>query len=299
MLVYEQVYKFWLLSLLDSYKNFKDAANHARMTQSALSQNITSLESIYGKTLVIRGRGVIQLTETGRHLISQLRPILDSLQKIEGDDTPTKDRHFKTKIAIGTYESVAVNVLPRLLKKFGVLYPGIKLDLRTSRTDILSRLVRKGELDFALTINGESDKMIQSVDLATDELGLFVSTGYQLLNRNFETWEEWPLATVSTGPEGLPVYYERFLKSIPGNFHVVLNSDSFETIRSLTVEGSAVGLLPVRVAGRKGNDLIKIWPREEKISKQSRHHISLINRRSVNQELVQLFKTELMDCLNS
>jgi len=298
MVVFEQVYKFWLLSLLESYQSFQEAARHAQMTQSALSQNISALENGFGKTLVIRGRGTLELTPAGRELLAQVQPILQELQKIEIQGSAIKDKGLKARISIGTYESVAINVLPRLLKKFRVLYPGIKMDLHTARADILSRMVRKGELDMALTINGEADKMIYATHLATDELGLYISQDYPDANLELEKWEEWPLATISAGPEGWPSYYLRFMNSIPSKYRIVLNSDSFETIRSLTAAGSAVGLLPVRVAERKRDDLLKIWPKDAKIAKLSRHHISFITRRSGNAELSNLFKTELIDCLN-
>jgi len=298
MSVFEQVYKFWLLGLLETYQSFQEAARHAQMTQSALSQNISALESALGKTLVVRGRGTLQLTPAGQELLAQIRPILADLQKIETQGTSIKEKGLRARISIGTYESVAINVLPRLLKKFRVLYPAIKMDLHTARTAILSRMVRKGELDMALTINGEPDKMLHATHLATDELGLYVSTDYPNSKTALEAWEEWPLATISAGPEGWPSYYLRFISSIPSRHRVVLSSDSFETIRSLTSAGSTVGLLPVRVAERKHDDLLKIWPKDEKTAKLSRHHISLIIRRSGSAELATLFKNEIIECLN-
>jgi DNA-binding transcriptional LysR family regulator len=297
MVVFEQVYKFWLLSLLESYQSFQEAARHAQMTQSALSQNISALEAGLEKTLVVRGRGTLHLTPAGRELLAQVQPILQDLQKIEIHGSAMKEG-LKARISIGTYESVAINVLPRLLKKFRVLYPGIKMDLHTARTDILARMVRKGELDMALTINGEADKMLYATHLATDELGLYVSPDYPDANLELQNWEEWPLATIGSGPEGWPAYYVRFINSIPSKHRIVLSSDSFETIRSLTAAGSAVGLLPVRVAERRRDDLLKIWPKDEKVAKLSRHHISFITRRSGNPEISNLFKTELIDCLN-
>ena len=288
-MIYHHVYKFWLLSLLEDQGNFKEAANQARITQSALSQNLSALESVLQKSLVIRERGSISLTEDGHKVMSKIRPVLESLDFI--DLSAADSTELKGNIRLGAYESIAVEYLPKLLKKIGSIHPELKFDLLTSRTEELLKLVRKGTLDMALVINGQEENKINSEVLYEDGLGLYISEKLAPYGRSLEHHKKLGLATISSGSDGHPLFYKRFIKKIPTELKTSVTCDSFETIRNFALTGAMIGLLPNRVAQRNSG-LVKLWPLEGDEDGVSKHAISLVSRKNVSREYVDLIKKE-------
>ena len=294
-MIYHHVHKLWLLNLLEEFGNFKEAASQASMTQSALSQNISTLESQMQMSLVIRERGYIKLTDDGKKLLHKVRPILSELEKL---NRPLSDsENIKANINLGAYESIAIYLLPRLFQRATVFHPNLKLNVKTSRTDELIKLLGKGEIDMALVVNPLPNKKFNINHVAQDEFGLYISRESST-KKDLSTLELLGLATISPSHDGHPLYYKRFIKRIPVKFKNTITCDSFETIRNLALSGVMVGLLPTKVANRNRGELIKIWPFDDKISQLSRHHISVISRKSVDPKLLKIITDQFENVLN-
>lgn len=299
--LYHQIHKIWLLSVLHRLGTFKDAANEARISQSALSQSLTALEEVFGKTLVIRGRGAASLTEDGLKLVEKAQPILSSIDALDLPDLEEKE--FKGKLRLGAYESIAIDLLPGLLLEMRKKHSGLRVDLKTSRSSALVKSVRKGELEMAIVVEASPEQRIDVETLMEDELGLYVSARHGIATEAYSdiqsALKKYGLGTISSGVEGLPPYYKRFLNQLNGSYQVVMSSDSFESIRSLTTTGSIIGLLPGSVANRGGGDLLKVWPDTEgvKISR-GRHRICLVSRSNVDPQLKKIVFDQLKTVLD-
>lgn len=290
-MVYHHVYKFWLLGLLEKNGSFKEAATEARITQSALSQNLSSLEAVTQKSLVIRERGSVRLTEDGISLMRRVKPILEALEFVDLDQS--ENTEIEGSIRLGAYESIAVEYMPQLFKKIEAIYPKVKIDVQTSRTENLVKQVRKGSLDMALVINGQSDNKLIEQTLFVDQLGIYISGSVARAGASLEDYQAMGLATISPSTDGHPLFYKNFLKTLPASLKTVFTCDSFETIRSFASNGIMLGLLPSRVAGRTPG-LVRVWPIDDEFKGRSSHRISLLSRKNVSPHLVELIHQEMM-----
>ena len=72
--LYAHVHRLWLFSLVADYESFKQAATRARISQSALSQSLKVLEEVFGRTLLLRGKGQVTLTQEGAALLKRRGP---------------------------------------------------------------------------------------------------------------------------------------------------------------------------------------------------------------------------------
>lgn len=276
--------------MLEKHLNFKQTAAECGLTQSALSQNLSNLEKVLGKTLIIRNRGVVEFTDIGRQLVEKSRSVFGTLEQMA---SLIQDDAIKGTIRLGAYESLAITIVPELLKTMELSFPHLKLDLYTGRSSDLVRDVRAGKLDLALVITEEQETQLDVDEIAPQYLGLFVSKEVQKEYSWEHFLEEKGLATIGASRSGHFAFYNQFLKTIPMDYKTCLSSGSFETIREVTAKGCCVGLLPYLVSkGESG--LVKIWPEQDEHI--GRHCIKLFSRSASNQDFKRFF-IQLLDRL--
>src|SRR5829696_2180849 len=124
--------------------SFGRAAVELGYTQSAVSQQIATLERIVGERLIERPGGPrpVTMTEAGRLLLRHAEAIVARLQAAQAD------LQALSAGAVGT-QSVGKHILPTLMRSFGAAWPRVELKLTEMGTDQdLVALVERGELDL-------------------------------------------------------------------------------------------------------------------------------------------------------
>lgn len=101
--------------------NFSEAGLRVGRVQSAISAQIKALEEKTGQTLFDRGRGKpMVLTPAGEKLLAHAHKMLRlnaaTLSDLRQDNTPKK-------FGVGTTETYALSILPRMLSLFVSRYP--------------------------------------------------------------------------------------------------------------------------------------------------------------------------------
>src|SRR6266536_3226102 len=110
--------------------SFSRAAGELGYTQSAVSQQIATLERIVGLPLFQRpgGRRQVALSEAGELLLRHAGAVIDRLQSARADLAAFAEG-AKGTLRIGAYESVSSRVLPAILGVFASRWPQGELDL--------------------------------------------------------------------------------------------------------------------------------------------------------------------------
>src|SRR5436309_1666611 len=109
---------------------FGRAAEHLGYTQSAMSQQIATLEGLVGQRLVERSRGQssVELTEAGRLLLAHADSILARLRAAHADFAAFEQGALGA-LRVGTYQSVSTRILPGLMREFSAGWPGVEVQL--------------------------------------------------------------------------------------------------------------------------------------------------------------------------
>lgn len=126
--------------------SFTKAAEKVRRTQSAITQQIHSLEKTFGVPLFIRGKKV-ELTEKAHSFLPQAIKMIELHREILD--------HFKHpelmgKVSVGFPEDFATLFLSDILKDFSAIHPRISLCVECDLTINLLEQFRKGTLDLIL-----------------------------------------------------------------------------------------------------------------------------------------------------
>src|SRR5579885_1655475 len=97
---------------------FRGAAARLGYTQSAISQQIATLEKIVGAKLVERPGGprAVSLTETGRLVLRHAEAIIARLQAAQADVATMLDGGAGT-LRVGPFQSAGARILPELVRR--------------------------------------------------------------------------------------------------------------------------------------------------------------------------------------
>ena len=134
--------------------SFGRAAEELGYTQSAISQQMQTLERVVGERLVERPGGprAVSLTEAGALLLRHAEAIVARLHAAQADLNALVQGQLGS-LRIGTFQSVGAKVLPEIMSRFRREWPRVDLELRESTSDDdLLRLVERGELEVAFTM---------------------------------------------------------------------------------------------------------------------------------------------------
>src|SRR6478672_5688513 len=105
------------LQALADEGSFGRAADRLGYTQSAISQQIATLERLVGERLVERPGGPrpVTLTEAGATLLHHARAIVARLQAAQADLTALSAGEGGS-LRIGTFQSVGARMLPEVIR---------------------------------------------------------------------------------------------------------------------------------------------------------------------------------------
>ena len=147
------------------------AAEHIGRTQSAVSQQITRLETLLGKTLFNRENG-FSLTHYGDVFYSYAKKIYhlqcESIDRLNGID-------LEHEIKIGLPEDFASSVLSRVLSRFSQAYPYINLNVECDLNNKIFERFQQNEFDLCLIKELNRHKIPNDVIIYQDEL-LWIGT---------------------------------------------------------------------------------------------------------------------------
>lgn len=279
--------KLWALRVLVAVGSFRRAAIHLGVTSSALSQAIAALERYLGEQLVIRGKRV-SATPQAEHLLAAVGSALEVIVGAERKASPALP---KAKLRLGAYESLAVSIPPDLIARTSAKHPSLAVTIRTGRSGLLTRLVRRGELDAALVVENDFVARLEVDVVGKDELGLWASPSHPVFRAGVT--KETPYAGLAQGREGYPRFYRRFVRASGLSPKPFIECDSFEVIRVMAVRNVTVAVLPRRVATRTPGELRALPASGDAGRDGGVHAICLVSRPRVNARVREVVAGEL------
>ena len=165
--------------------SFGRAAVELGYTQSAVSQQIATLERIVGERLIERPGGPrpVTPTEAGRLLLRHAESIMARLQAAQADLAALSSGAAGT-LRVGTFQSVGKKVLPKVMRRFQESWPEVDIELRESHSDLeLAASVERGELDLTFVQLPIDNPSLATLELLRDPYVLVVPAASPLGGR--------------------------------------------------------------------------------------------------------------------
>lgn len=160
-------------------KSFSVAASQNYVTQSAVSQQIRMLEEKYGKQLLERTRGNIQLTPAGDILYQTSKEIVQRYQELE-HRLQTATKLIAGTIRVATVHTIGLYELSTQLKRFLKAYPQVQLQLEYSRSNKIYDDALKGGIDLGVVAYPSRRPGITVIPFREDRLVLVCAPTHPL-----------------------------------------------------------------------------------------------------------------------
>jgi DNA-binding transcriptional LysR family regulator len=157
--------------------NFSRAAKKLQISQSAISQNIQTIEKEYGVELFVRRGRSVELSEAGQAILPLAREVLHSSHKFEDALGHAKDQ-VGGELLMGCSTSSGRYLMPGLLSMFQKQYPGVRSRVKVmSRAEVLNQLL--GEMiPLGVTSLRFEHHDIESEPVFTEKIILIVPSGH-------------------------------------------------------------------------------------------------------------------------
>lgn len=169
--------------------SFQEAAHQMYLPQPTVSHRINQMEKEFGKALLLRGKGKIQLTDEGRAFLPYAHQIISSLN--EGLDVVSNlEKDKRGKLVIGCNNSFTNGFLPGLLDGYTVKYPKVALKIYTYPSKKLFQLVKSHQIDLAITRYTNNDNILSFRKIYSEPVVLMVSPLHRFAKQKKVTVEE-------------------------------------------------------------------------------------------------------------
>jgi DNA-binding transcriptional LysR family regulator len=247
--------------------SFGRAATRLGYTQSAISQQIATLERIVGARLVERPGGPrrVYLTEAGNMLLRHADGIVARLHAAQAD-LAALARGTSGPLRIGTYQSVGNKILPVLLRRFSAQLPEIQIELRESHADDdLLTAVERGELDLTFTMLPPTEGPFEVVELMRDPYVLLVPADSPLAAKtqvSLRDIGQQPIVANKACRSVEQVHEHMRSRGIEPN--IIFRSDDNGTVQGLVAAGFGAALVPLLTVDQH-DDRVRILALEPEI----------------------------------
>ncbi len=240
--------------------SFGRAADVLGYTQSAISQQIATLERLVGERLVERPGGPrrVSLTEAGELLRRHAEAIVARFDAAQADMAALHAGETGT-LRIGTFQSVGARVLPAVMRRFLCDWPGIEISLSESTTDEeLYEGIENGTVDLAFGSPPLPDGPFEAQTLMSDPWVLVVPADGPLARRraaNLTDIDGERLLGSNQCSSGLAC--EAVLTEHGLDIEYAFRSDDNSTLQGMAAAGFGVALMPL-LAVSPGDDRIRV-----------------------------------------
>src|SRR5262252_470163 len=160
-------------------RSFSAAASQNFVTQSAVSQQIRTLEERYGRRLLERTRGNVQLTPAGEILYQASKEIVQRHRDMEAE-LQGLSRTIAGTVRVATVHSIGLYELSAQIKRYLKAHPQVHLHLEYSRSTKIYDDALKGNIDLGVVAYPARRPGIAIIPFREDRLVLVCAPGHPL-----------------------------------------------------------------------------------------------------------------------
>ncbi|HZT14445.1 MAG TPA: LysR substrate-binding domain-containing protein [Gaiellaceae bacterium] len=235
------------LQAIAAERSFGRAAERLGYTQSAVSQQIATLERLVGERLVDRPGGPrpVGLTDAGRLLLRHADSIVARLQAAQADLHALRAGEAGS-VRVGAFQSVGVRVLPEIMRRFRERLPAVEVMLEELDDEDMPAAIERGDVDVGFVLLPVGDAPLETIDILHDGYALVAPKGSALVGR------EPPPTLAEIAAEPLVGFRRtRSTEPVEAAFHAAgieprfaFRSNDNGTVQGLVAAGLALAILP-------------------------------------------------------
>src|SRR5579872_6887162 len=226
-------------------ESFTKAAQINKVTQSAVSQQISSLERHFKSLLIDRSKKKFRLTREGQVLYDFSKQMIQTYESLESKLQELKEIISGT-IRVATIYSVGLHDLPPYVKKFLKSYPTVNVHVEYRRANQVYEDVIGNVVDLGLVAYPVRDSKLEIVPLRKDPLVLICHPKHPLAKTKTVRLKELSGQKFIGFEPDIPTRkaLDRILKDHSVQVQHVMEFDNIETVKRAVEIDAGVAIVP-------------------------------------------------------
>lgn len=226
--------------------SFSKAAAANFISQSAVSQQIKTLEERFDRQLIERSRRrSIVPTEAGRLLYAECKEILARFNGIEAR-LRAKPEVMAGTIRVATVYSVGLHELPPFVKSFIKAHPQVKIHVEYNRTDRVYEACLNNTIDFGIIALPLRKPNLEVIPFRQEKLVLVCSPEHPFAGRRRISLQRLSGTDFVAFERDIPTRktIDRIFSDHKVTVNNVMEFDNIETIKRSVEVGIGISILP-------------------------------------------------------
>ena len=224
---------------------FTKAAGRLHVSQSAVSRQVQLLEKELGGSLLRRSAKGVTLTEAGELLLRMTHRVERDVEEALAEISQTHALQ-RGQLHLGGGMTVCLYILPRLLKKYRRLYPGVDLQVTAGSSEKILERVRAHEVDLGLLTLPVVAKDMEVVPVLKEEMVVVTAPGHPLSRErtiDAKSLGKYPLILYEAGSNTRKVLDQFFLEEAIST-EVAMETENVEIIKAMVTINLGVTIVP-------------------------------------------------------
>jgi molybdate transport repressor ModE-like protein len=230
--------------------SFSAAAEELYLSQSAVSQQVATLEKEVGMTLLERTSSGPKLTDAGRALVTHADAVICRLEEAERELAAIAGLEGG-RVRLVSFPTANATLVTRAVSSFRERHPNVELQLAESEPEDSEPALKRGDFDLALTYDyaiepHAEDRDIERVLLLEERIQVALPPGHRLASKSAIKLEDladddW-LTGVSSG--ACRAHVVSLCQQAGFEPRISFESDDYQVLKGLVSAGMGVALLP-------------------------------------------------------
>nr|WP_194298618.1 LysR family transcriptional regulator [Acetobacter fallax] len=223
------------------YGSIREAARRLNVTPSALTRQLGQMEAEIGAPLFDRLPGGMVLTAAGEIVARHIVTVLQDARRTDERIAALRGGH-EGRVGVMAVAGVMGGLLPRILQRMMVRYPGIVTHAEAGSPGMIARALSSGQTDLGIAFSLEPMPDLRQITVATFPIGAIVPAGHPLSRKPSVTVAEclkYPLILPSP-TLSLRWVMEPFLRPYREQLKIVVETGSIELTNRMVALGTGV-----------------------------------------------------------
>jgi DNA-binding transcriptional LysR family regulator len=227
-------------------ESFTKAAQINSVTQSAVSQQISSLERIFKSLLIERSKKKFRLTREGQVLYDYSKQIIQTYESLHSKLQDLKDIISGT-IRVATIYSIGLHDLPPYIKKFMKNYPTVNVHVEYRRANQVYDDVLSNVVDLGLVAYPQKDSKLEIVPLRKEPLVLICHPQHTLAKQKSVKLKSLAGQKIIGFEPDIPTRkaLDKILREHGVDVKVVMEFDNVETVKRAVEIDAGISIVPL------------------------------------------------------
>jgi DNA-binding transcriptional LysR family regulator len=233
-------------------ESFTKAAQINQITQSAVSQQVSSLERTFRSLLIERSKKKFRLTREGQILYDYAKQLINQYESLYNKLQEVRDI-VSGSIRVATIYSIGLHDLPPYLKKFLKQYPTVNVHVEYRRSNEVYENVLGNVDDLGLVAYPVKDSKLEIMPLRKDKLVMICHPKHPLAKNSSVSLNDLSGQKFISFEPDIPTRkaIDKALKDAGVEIQTVMEFDNIETVKRAVEIDAGISIVPLATVSQE------------------------------------------------